>query len=161
MPDRDAERDDRSPHDRTKQHAMDDPARLALRREFRLEELDKSSFAPCAHNAGIFVEAAHGRILPKNCDQDRKWQQGDAKPTTATVAAAEEIPTSKIASAAFHRSGRAVSAYQTRMLLTFFAAMPPVVTKISGRPDYRDICACRIHDVEQRICALTLCLYWY
>lgn len=65
MPDRDAERDDRGPQYRTQQHAIDDPARLALRREFGLEELDERSLAACAHHAGVFVEATHGRILPK------------------------------------------------------------------------------------------------
>lgn len=124
MPDCDAERDDRSPHDRTKQHAMGDPARLALRREFRLEELDKSSFAPRAHNAGIFVEATHGRILPKNCAQDRKWQQGDAKPTTATVAAVEERPTAISLRPVFIAQAALSALIKQGMPASFFAAIP-------------------------------------
>jgi hypothetical protein len=62
-PDRDAKRDNPDPQYRPEQHAIDDPARLALRRELWLQEVDKSCSAALAHNAGVFVESAHSGIL--------------------------------------------------------------------------------------------------
>lgn len=64
LEDREDECGDREPHERAEDHTVGDAARLALRLELRLAQVDQRRREAYAHRARVFVKATHPQILP-------------------------------------------------------------------------------------------------